>query len=69
MAVLDCDGMRVREFSYKEKKGVVSEETSATMRTLLESVVAEGGGKKAYIEGYRIGGKTATSPDAAQKRP
>jgi stage V sporulation protein D (sporulation-specific penicillin-binding protein) len=70
MAVLDCDGMRVREFSYKEKKGVVSEETSATMRTLLESVVAEGGGKKAYIEGYRIGGKTATSqtlPRSAHK--
>ena len=70
MAVLDCDGMRVREFSYKEKKGVVSEETSATMRTLLESVVTEGGGKKAYIEGYRIGGKTATSqtlPRSAHK--
>ena len=70
MAVLDRDGTRVREFSYKEKKGVVSEETSATMRTLLESVVAEGGGKKAYIEGYRIGGKTATSqtlPRSAHK--
>ena len=52
MAVLDCDGMRVREFSYKEKKGVVSEETSATMRTLLESVVAEGGGRS---EERRVG--------------
>lgn len=70
MAVLDRDGTRIREFSYKEKKGVVSEETSATMRTLLESVVTEGGGKKAYIEGYRIGGKTATSqtlPRSAHK--
>ena len=70
MAVLDRDGTQVREFSYKEKKGVVSEETSATMRTLLESVVAEGGGKKAYIEAYRIGGKTATSqtlPRSAHK--
>ena len=70
MAVLDRDGTQIREFSYKEKKGVVSEETSATMRTLLESVVAEGGGKKAYIEGYRIGGKTATSqtlPRSAHK--
>ena len=70
MAVLDRDGAPIKEFSYKEKKGVVSEETSATMRTLLESVVAEGGGKKAYIEGYRIGGKTATSqtlPRSAHK--
>jgi len=70
MAVLDRGGTRIRELSYKEKKGVVSEETSATMRTLLESVVAEGGGKKAYIEGYRIGGKTATSqtlPRSAHK--
>lgn len=70
MAVLDRGGARIRELSYKEKKGVVSEETSATMRTLLESVVAEGGGKKAYIEGYRIGGKTATSqtlPRSAHK--
>ena len=70
MAVLDRDGTQIREFSYKEKKGVVSEETSATMRTLLESVVTEGGGKKAYIEGYRIGGKTATSqtlPRSAHK--
>ena len=49
---------------------MVSDETSETMRTLLESVVAEGGGNKAYIEGYRIGGKTATSqtlPRSAHK--
>ena len=39
----------------------MSEETSETMRMLLEKVVSEGGGKKAYMEGYRIGGKTATS--------
>ena len=70
MAVLDRDGTRIKEISYKEKKGIVSEKTSATMRTLLESVVSEGGGKKAYIEGYRIGGKTATSqtlPRSAHK--
>ena len=40
---------------------MVRAETSETMRFLLEKVVSEGGGKKAYIEGYRIGGKTATS--------
>ena len=40
---------------------MVSEQTSETMRYLLEKVVSEGGGKRAYIEGYRIGGKTATS--------
>lgn len=70
MAVLDSDGKELERFTYKEKKGIVSEKTSATMRTLLESVVAEGGGNKAYIEGYRIGGKTATSqtlPRSAHK--
>ena len=70
MAVLDPDGRELKRFSYEEKKGIVSEKTSATMRTLLESVVAEGGGSKAYIEGYRIGGKTATSqtlPRSAHK--
>ena len=70
MAVLDRDGTRIKEISYKEKKGIVSEKTSATMRALLESVVSEGGGQKAYIEGYRIGGKTATSqtlPRSAHK--
>lgn len=49
---------------------MVSEETSATMRTILESVVSEGSGKNAYIEGYKIGGKTATSqtlPRSAKK--
>ncbi len=68
--VLGEDGKVVEEFQYKEKKNVVSAETSATMRTLLESVVAEGSGKNAYIEGYRIGGKTATSqtlPRSANK--
>lgn len=70
MAILSQDGKELKRFSYHEKKGIVSEKTSATMRTLLESVVAEGGGNKAYIEGYRIGGKTATSqtlPRSAHK--
>ena len=51
----------VREFTYPVRTGVVSEETSATMRYVLEQVVSEGSGKKAKLEGYRIGGKTATS--------
>ncbi len=59
--VLDEEGKEVKEFRYEEKKNIVSEETSATMRMLLESVVSEGSGKNAYIEGYKIGGKTATS--------
>ena len=40
---------------------MISKETSETMKTILESVVSEGTGSKAYIPGYRIGGKTATS--------
>ena len=55
------DGSVTREFTYPVKTGIVSSETSATMRYMLEQVVENGGGKKAYIEGYRIGGKTATS--------
>ena len=51
----------IKTFQYKEKKHIISEKTSETMRVLLESVVAEGSGKNAYVEGYRIGGKTATS--------
>ena len=68
--VLDAEGKEVETFKYEEKKGIVSEETSATMRMLLESVVSEGSGKNAYIEGYSIGGKTATSqtlPRSANK--
>lgn len=55
---------------YQEKTGVISEQTSATMRELLEAVVSEGSGKNAAIEGYTIGGKTATSeklPRSAKK--
>ena len=68
--VLNEDGKRTKKFQYGEKKKIVSEQTSKTMRTLLESVVAEGSGKNAYVEGYRIGGKTATSqtlPRSANK--
>ena len=51
----------VRVFSYPDKGVILSEETSASMRYILEQVVAEGSGKNARVEGYRIGGKTATS--------
>lgn len=51
----------VETFDYEPKKRIISKETSDTMRELLEKVVSEGGGNKAYIEGWRIGGKTATS--------
>ena len=68
--VLEKDGEEIKTFEYEEKNNIVYEETSATMRMLLESVVAEGSGKNAYVEGYRIGGKTATSqtlPRSANK--
>ena len=55
------EGELLKRFRYETTEGIVSEETSETMRFLLEKVVSEGGGNKAYIEGYRIGGKTATS--------
>lgn len=58
---ISADGKNVHRFQYPEGKQILSEETSATMRYILEQVVAEGSGKKAAIEGYRIGGKTATS--------
>ena len=68
--VLDKNGEVVETFDYGKGERILSEETSATMRMLLVSVVSEGGGNKAAIEGYRIGGKTATSqtlPRSANK--
>ncbi|MDE6957333.1 MAG: peptidoglycan glycosyltransferase [Lachnospiraceae bacterium] len=67
---VDEEGQELEKFEFEEKKGVVSKEISATMREILESVVSEGSGKNAYIDGYRIGGKTATSqtlPRSANK--
>lgn len=51
----------ITEYEYKEKAGAVSNETSQTLREVLEAVVAEGTGKNGQVEGYRVGGKTATS--------
>ena len=59
--VANSDGSGSQSFNYPVRKNVVSAETSETMKYLLEQVVENGGGKNAYIEGYRIGGKTATS--------
>lgn len=59
--IADADGNLVENFSYETGEQVISKETSETMKKILESVVAEGTGSKAYIPGYRIGGKTATS--------
>lgn len=61
MQVEDAEGNVVEKLTYETREGICSEETSETMRYLLEKVVSEGGGNKAAIEGCRIGGKTATS--------
>ena len=70
IAVQDAEGDIIEEFRYETETGIVSAETSETMQMLLEGVVANGSGKNAYIEGYSIGGKTATSqtlPRSANK--
>lgn len=62
-AIRTCaaDKTTYSEFSYSTTQEAVSKETSDTMKDILRQVVEEGGGKKAYIEGFSIGGKTATS--------
>lgn len=55
------DGSVVNEFAYSSTEAAIELDTSEKMKTILEGVVSEGGGTKAYIEGYSIGGKTATS--------
>lgn len=57
----NAEGEVTHTFVYEQKEHIVSEETSATMRYLLEKVVSEGSGKNAALEGFSIGGKTATS--------
>ena len=55
------DASVVNEFAYSTQDEAISSQTSETMKKILEGVVSEGGGTKAYIDGYSIGGKTATS--------
>ncbi len=57
----DSDGNNSHTFTYPVRENVVSTETSETMRYILEQVVAEGSGRNGAVEGYRVGGKTATS--------
>ena len=59
--VVDAQGDLVESFAYPATGNIVSEGTSATMREILEMVVKEGSGKNGKVEGYRVGGKTATS--------
>ncbi|WP_461809806.1 peptidoglycan D,D-transpeptidase FtsI family protein [Faecalimonas sp.] len=70
VCVTDKSGKEVKRFQYETKRNGISEETSDKMRGILESVVSKGSGKNAYIPGYKIGGKTATSqtlPRSANK--
>lgn len=61
MYVTDEQGDIKNTYNYNVKENVIKKETSDTMKELLEAVVAEGGGSKGQVQGYRIGGKTATS--------
>lgn len=68
--VLTKDEKEVEMLEYQKGARILSEDTSETMRTILESVVSEGSGKNGAVEGYRVGGKTATSqtlPRSANK--
>lgn len=61
LRTLQDDGSVAEEFRYEMQEGLVSDETSETVRYLLEQVVAEGTGRNGYVEGFSVGGKTATS--------
>jgi stage V sporulation protein D (sporulation-specific penicillin-binding protein) len=61
MYTSDASGETISKFSYPVTENIVSDNTSATMREILELVVSEGSGKNGYVEGFRVGGKTATS--------
>ena len=58
---VDAEGNVTQRFAYPAETGVVSEDTSEKLRYMLEQVVENGGGHNGYVEGYRVGGKTATS--------
>jgi len=68
--VCNTDGELVETLEYKTQEKIISKETSETVKTILEKVVAEGTGKKSYVAGFHVGGKTATSqtlPRSANK--
>ena len=68
ISAVRADGQAVHVFAYPKGERILSEQTSETLRYILEQVVAEGSGKNARIEGYRIGGKTATSEKLPRSR-
>lgn len=70
VSAMNAESGEITEFAYEQTDNCISSETSSLMRELLHAVVAEGTGKRAYLEGYTIGGKTATSqklPRSARK--
>ncbi len=64
--VLDQEGNVIKDFQVEEVRRVVSEETSDTVCNILEQVVAQGTGRNAYVEGYRVGGKTGTAQKVSE---
>lgn len=68
VGILDSSESSMRKLEEKKGGRILSEETSQTMRYILEQVVAEGSGKNAKVEGFRIGGKTATSEKLPRSR-
>ncbi len=64
--ITDSDGNVVKSIDTTVKRQVISENTSATIRTLMEQVVKEGGGKNGYVAGFSVGGKTGTSEKVAE---
>ncbi len=64
--IIDADGNTVKSVGTVVKRQVISAETSAVIRNVMEAVVESGGGKNAYVPGYRIGGKTGTSQKVAK---
>ena len=59
--IIDREQTQVRKLQFPVQSGIVSQQTSATIRAMLEMVVSEGGGSNGKVEGFRVGGKTATS--------